>query len=83
MLFSVTTSLLPLPAATSPLDAVHYARKPGSAAITAAAASARTSRNDRPVRFTTRIPILIPDCPSAWHRMTCRTNEFQSAEGSF
>src|SRR5215469_5041757 len=86
MLFSAMTLLLPLLAAAAPPlavpDAAHDARKPGSAAITAAAASARTSSDDRPVRLTIRILIPIPDCTSAWHSMTCRTSEFQSGDGS-
>src|SRR5215469_14441630 len=70
MLFRAMTLLLAFPRAETAPDDEHEDRKPGSATTTAAAASARTSRNVRPARFMTLIPILSPAWYSALHRVT-------------
>ena len=80
MLFSAKAppwpALLAVAAAPVP-DDVQEASRPGSAAITAAASSDRTSRNDKPIRLATRIPILVPDCLQHAIGATWRANEFE------
>jgi hypothetical protein len=74
ILFSVMT--LPLLTSFEVLDDAHEDRKPGSPAITAAAVSVHTSRNDRLVRFATRIPILFPPGHQHDTGVTSSANDF-------